>query len=43
MVAVYDGLLAGCRKEIAIFIYSWFAEAAISPNLLMSAATVPPT
>jgi hypothetical protein len=43
MVAVHDGLHGGCQKETAIFIYSWFAEAAISLNLLMLAATVPPT
>jgi len=43
MVAVCNGLLEGRRKEIAVFIYSWFAEPVFSLNLLMSTATVPPT
>jgi len=42
MVAVHNGLLGEYRKAIAIFIYSCFAEAAISLYLLMSTATVPP-
>lgn len=43
MVAVHNGLLGGCRKEIAILTDSWFAEAAISLILLISAATIPQT
>jgi hypothetical protein len=42
MVSVHNGLLGERQKKFAIFIYSWFAEVAISLNLLMSAATVPP-